>query len=1024
MFITRVELRNIKNHAESSFTFQPGVIAICGPNGSGKTTILEAIAWVLFDHLDYKREDFIRRGEKKGQATVGFVSDLDNREYLVTRDTGGGYFVYDPSTKTRLVEQKTQVLPWLRLRLGVEAGADLSSLFRTTIGVPQGTFTFDFTLPASTRKSVFDRILRVEEYRQAADNLRQPQRLAESRAVEAERQLARYEGELTSYDELVEACRQTAERLAQQAVELATLLVERERLGGECEKLEANLRLLEQSGQGVEQFKLRFRAAEESSQLARLAAEQAEEAAAIVTVSREGFERYLEVTRRLEPLERRREERDRKRDELAGQERRLIEAEGQAGRVDERLREVARAQQDAEQLKPQALRQEEFEQQLARLREERGESQSLEGARQDLDQELEKLRTRYQEIAKQIDEAERRSVMSDSLESLEQKRTRLGEERQRMALCRETRQSKGRQLERIRLELERELADEARTSGEMARLEATAVDAARVAEFESRQNELTSGLARLRAETTRDREMIVALETGGLCPLLTEKCLNLSSGELPGESIQSRFHAILNRRQAEIISGEAELEIVASGLVASRLAATACARLPHLHQSLERITETCCSLQSQLDELVAELAELPQSPEIEEARLRQNLNDLEREIAVARESQRLIHQAEILRQEQARVQMEGVSRRAEHDRLVARIDELGDTDSRIAEAQRELRELNDPRSRMMALQQTIEREAAWLVEAQSTRSILAEARLAASRLRDELCAFDSLEHEIADVSRYRAATERDYLAYIANENQASTLIVRQEAASLLAAEVVQLQTALTSAELEFQSLDRGYDKSYHLQCRQDYDLRREQVTMLTAQRAHLEEQLRTLESRIVALDAIREELRTLTIERDKLRRLGGKAEMIRDILVRAAPFITESYIFSISHEANQLYREISGRYDVTLRWTRDYEIVLEENGHDRPFLNLSGGEQMAAALAVRLALLKELSDINIAFFDEPTTNMDEERRRNLALQLGRLRDFHQLFVISHDDSFEGFTDQQINLGDLRNQKQS
>ena len=95
-----------------------------------------------------------------------------------------------------------------------------------------------------------------------------------------------------------------------------------------------------------------------------------------------------------------------------------------------------------------------------------------------------------------------------------------------------------------------------------------------------------------------------------------------------------------------------------------------------------------------------------------------------------------------------------------------------------------------------------------------------------------------------------------------------------------------------------------------------------------------------------------------------------------------------------------MYREISGRYDVTLRWTRDYEIVLEENGHDRPFLNLSGGEQMAAALAVRLALLKELSDINIAFFDEPTTNMDEERRRNLALQLGRLRDFHQLFVIS------------------------
>ena len=74
---------------------------------------------------------------------------------------------------------------------------------------------------------------------------------------------------------------------------------------------------------------------------------------------------------------------------------------------------------------------------------------------------------------------------------------------------------------------------------------------------------------------------------------------------------------------------------------------------------------------------------------------------------------------------------------------------------------------------------------------------------------------------------------------------------------------------------------------------------------------------------------------------------------------------------------------------------------------------------MAAALAVRLALLKELSEVNLAFFDEPTTNMDEERRRNLAQQIGRIKDFQQLFVISHDDSFEGFTDQVIMLGEKR-----
>jgi exonuclease SbcC len=65
---------------------------------------------------------------------------------------------------------------------------------------------------------------------------------------------------------------------------------------------------------------------------------------------------------------------------------------------------------------------------------------------------------------------------------------------------------------------------------------------------------------------------------------------------------------------------------------------------------------------------------------------------------------------------------------------------------------------------------------------------------------------------------------------------------------------------------------------------------------------------------------------------------------------------------------------------------------------------------MVAALSVRLALLKQLSDIRIAFFDEPTVNMDAERRENLARQIGQVRHFNQLFVISHDDTFEEAVD--------------
>ncbi len=70
---------------------------------------------------------------------------------------------------------------------------------------------------------------------------------------------------------------------------------------------------------------------------------------------------------------------------------------------------------------------------------------------------------------------------------------------------------------------------------------------------------------------------------------------------------------------------------------------------------------------------------------------------------------------------------------------------------------------------------------------------------------------------------------------------------------------------------------------------------------------------------------------------------------------------------------------------------------------------------MAAALSVRLALLKQLSDIKIAFFDEPTVNMDAERRERLALSIGQIRSFDQLFVISHDDTFEESVDHIVHI---------
>jgi exonuclease SbcC len=99
-----------------------------------------------------------------------------------------------------------------------------------------------------------------------------------------------------------------------------------------------------------------------------------------------------------------------------------------------------------------------------------------------------------------------------------------------------------------------------------------------------------------------------------------------------------------------------------------------------------------------------------------------------------------------------------------------------------------------------------------------------------------------------------------------------------------------------------------------------------------------------------------------------------------------------------------------------LSWDETYAITVKKDGYERDFQQLSGGEAMAAALAVRLALLQGMSGIKVAFFDEPTANLDAERRANLAEQIARIKGFSQLVVISHDDTFEQDTHHVIHIG--------
>ena len=142
------------------------------------------------------------------------------------------------------------------------------------------------------------------------------------------------------------------------------------------------------------------------------------------------------------------------------------------------------------------------------------------------------------------------------------------------------------------------------------------------------------------------------------------------------------------------------------------------------------------------------------------------------------------------------------------------------------------------------------------------------------------------------------------------------------------------------------------------------------------------------------------------MELSKLERKYRFIKDLREIFRKAIPGITRAYTDAVSVEANRIFCDLMDDYSWDLRWCEDYSIKAVYRGREIDFTQMSGGEQMCAAIAVRLALLKVLSSASIAFFDEPTQNMDEVRRRNLASQIAKVEGFRQIFVISHDDSFE------------------
>ncbi len=1000
MQILRVQLANIKSYEDQTIEFAPGTNSICGENGAGKSTILEAIGWALFDSLPYAQRYFVRDGASAGTVVVTFGAN-DGRTYQAVRRAGTSphWYIFDQELNVRVAEGASDVKEWVRRQIGTEDSALPKVLFENAIGVPQGSLCAPFLQSPEKRKDTFDPILRVHEYAEAHDKLRETRSYINDRIHEQQTLVERLGVEAGRIPELEEQVRQIEARMGEAEASLRTLKSDLERQRARVAELEGEARRVQDLRNAVELLRAALSGDLQAEKQARLRVEQAWQAQEIVERALHGHQLYLAAERELGEVGPKYEQYIHLRGRLGIEERTLEHARKRLSETRSGLEEAERAEAELAELEARAAEARKLDREAHALEAKIQELQRRQAEARRLDQELRasteelgRTRAEVERIEGLREQSGRVTVLRESLEELTRGLATAESARQRLESLRRGQSDTRRQLADVAAalgELERRTRirpEEERLAGELERLRA---------EKERTQEEGTQIKEKLAAARARKESRAIA------CPLDRSDCLEIQRRSSSEEAIQN-----------EIARLSEELE----------RARERYQRCAHEVRRAEEASRKLQAVQGARGEMLAREQQRDQLS----ARVEQLAKDIAEQEGAAARLPSLRERGRELRAELGAAERASaeVGRLPDLARQVRQLERhIGELAAKQADLAREARALEDAESSLAALRARSD-ELRGATEAHERAKLLVQRLPELRRAHDEQAAqveaiverIGQLEHEIegyGDVEERKRRLERqtaerraDHEAYVKHQALAEDLAARQLELKRVEAEIARKREDLDRQEGVLDAALRDWNEQDLADARDAEHRIREGIGGLTASiradREQVAERRRELERR---RKSAREQQRAVE-EQERLEGLQELLAFARETIKNAQKPVTEALLYSVSQEARALFSEILDDHSARLEWTPDYEVQLERGSERLTFGQLSGGEQMSAALAVRLALLKKLSDVDIAFLDEPTQNMDEARRTNLAAQVGSLRGFGQLFVISHDDTFE------------------
>ena len=211
--------------------------------------------------------------------------------------------------------------------------------------------------------------------------------------------------------------------------------------------------------------------------------------------------------------------------------------------------------------------------------------------------------------------------------------------------------------------------------------------------------------------------------------------------------------------------------------------------------------------------------------------------------------------------------------------------------------------------------------------------------------------------------------------------------------------------------IQLEKETKGFNPKNFLSLKDSFEDQQKKLSEIDQQFGAISEKIKTGLEQIKNLSHILKELKQVRqyvseldeINQNIFNRDGSVATSLRSWALRTISEKASEYLIILNTKIQRIFLSEKTR-DISIScYSKDSVLDLD---------SLSGGEQVSVALALRLGMANLLgsSNLNFIIFDEPTTHLDEERRKSLVTVLSQLSNIThlnskqplQFIIITHD----------------------